>query len=146
MPERAAIEAAPLVRFLATAPGAYPALSALHVLGIALLVGPILLVDARALGWLGPALDPARGLLIRAALAGFALAGATGVMLASVRISEYVGNSAFQLKLLVLALAGLNAGAHHLARSEGARRATALASIGLWLGAIAAGRWIAFVV
>ncbi len=44
------IEQWPLVRFIATAPGAYPVLSALHILGIALLVGPILLVDLRMIG------------------------------------------------------------------------------------------------
>ncbi len=142
----AAIEAAPVVRFLATAPGVYPVVSALHVLGIALTVGPILLVDLSTLGRLGPALDAARASLVRAALAGFALAAATGLALASVRISEYVANPAFQAKLVLLGLAGLNALAHHVAAGARARRSTALASIALWIGVVFAGRWIAFVV
>ncbi|ODN68527.1 hypothetical protein [Methylobrevis pamukkalensis] len=48
--------------------------------------------------------------MIRIALAGFAVAAASGAALASVRISDYVGNPPFLAKLAIIAAAGANAG------------------------------------
>lgn len=150
MIDLAAIEQASFVRFLAVTAGVYPALSALHVVGIALLFGPIALADLRLLGVLGPRLDAALPVLKRTACAGFALAATTGLLLASVQLSiRYATNVAFVLKLGLIMFAGLNMLAHERFRRAvpgGAGAAvTAGASILLWLGVIAAGRWIAFI-
>ncbi|MDY6961140.1 MAG: hypothetical protein SV862_04505, partial [Pseudomonadota bacterium] len=59
------IEAFSLVRLIVTIPGLYPAISALHILGIALLVGPIATVDLRILGFLGGKLDKVRKRLVQ---------------------------------------------------------------------------------
>jgi hypothetical protein len=142
----AAIEAAPLVRFVATAPGAWAAVSALHILGIALLVGPIALVDLRLVRLLGPAIDPALPVLVRAAIGGLALAACSGALLAAVQATDYAANLAFLAKLALVAAAVANALALRAVGGVAARRAApfAAASLVLWLGAVLAGRWIAF--
>jgi hypothetical protein len=146
----AAIEAATLVRAVATAPGLYPLVSALHVVAIALLFGPIVLADLRLTGLFDARLDPVMPLLKRTALLGFALAAATGLLLASVQLAtRYATNPAFLLKLGLIVAAGLNLLIHERfgrAAPGGARAAVAGGlSILLWLGVILAGRWIAFV-
>ena len=130
-------------------------LSALHILSIALVAGPILLVDLRLIGLLrSRALDPGLALLARTSMVGAAMAVATGLLIASVQITKYVVNGPFLLKMTLIALAGLNAFAlWRAARAGGwpalvgtARgRAAGAISLLLWLGVILAGRWIAFV-
>ena len=148
------IEASGLARVVGTTPGVYPLVSALHIMGIALVVGSIVAVDLRLLRVLGPALDGALPSLVRLALAGFAVAATTGALLASVRIGAYAANPAFQAKLAILALAGANAlllrllcGPHGAPAMVGrpAGRIAATASLSLWASAVLAGRWIAFV-
>lgn len=147
------IEAAPAVRLIVTVPGLYPAISALHILGIGILVGSMAPVDLRLLRVLGPQFDAVLPTLVRFALFGFAIAATTGLLLVSVRIENYAQNPAFLAKLAILLAAGLNAiGLRIASRPDGfvsmvgrARgRAAAVASLGLWLCAVFAGRWIAF--
>jgi hypothetical protein len=69
---------------------------------------------------------------------------------------EYITNPAFQLKLLLIVLAGVNMAVFHLIpwRTVGswdagteapiAARVAGALSLALWIGVIAAGRWIAF--
>lgn len=151
----AAIEQWPLVRWIGAGAGVYPVLSALHILSIALVAGPILLVDLRLIGALrSRALDPGLALLARTSMVGAAMAVATGLLIASVQITKYVVNGPFLLKMALIALAGLNAFALRRAARAGtwpalvgtARgRAAGAISLLLWLGVILAGRWIAFV-
>lgn len=135
------IEALALVRLIATSSWLYPVISALHILGIAMLVGPIVLADLRLLRLLGPQFDPVMPALQRTALAGFALAAVSGLLLASVQVSSYATNPFFLAKMLILLAAGANA--LWLAMG-GAPRIAGLLSLLLWLGAILAGRWIGF--
>ncbi|MEH6717255.1 MAG: hypothetical protein V7704_00110 [Aurantimonas endophytica] len=148
------VEGLQIVRLIATVPGAYPTISALHVLGIGILVGSIAPVDFRLLGILGPKFDAVMSTLIRMALAGFGLAAASGLLLASVRIGSYAQNPAFLSKLAILAVAGGNAGALRLFAHgsdlagmvrRGRGSVAAATSLVLWLAAVFAGRWIAFV-
>ncbi|MBY3211736.1 DUF6644 family protein [Rhizobium laguerreae] len=148
------IEALPLVRMIVTVPGLYPAISALHILGIALLLGCIVTVDLRLLGVFSAKLDEALPGLIRVALAGFAVAATTGVLLVSVRIGHYAFNPAFLTKMAILLIAGTNAlvlrlGAGSADVRDGlgpshARLAAGL-SLALWTSAVFSGRWIAFI-
>ncbi|MDP1532978.1 MAG: hypothetical protein Q8L92_05295, partial [Rubrivivax sp.] len=61
---------------------------------------------------------------------------------------ELLSNGAFLLKLDLILLAGCNAAWFHvrggLARPDGLARAQTLVSLGLWLGVIICGRWIAY--
>lgn len=148
------IEALPLVRMIVTVPGLYPVISALHILGIALLVGCIATVDLRLLGVFSAKLDEALPGLIRVALTGFAVAVTTGLLLASVRIGNYASNPAFVTKMAILLAAGTNALLLRLAaRSADVRhrlgtfrgRLAAGLSLALWTSAVFSGRWIAFI-
>ena len=147
------IEGSFLARFVATTPFVYPTVSALHLFGIALVFGSVVPVDLRLLRIVGPQFDPALASLVRIALVGFAVAALSGVLLASVRIGEYAENPAFVAKLLILLTAGANAlllrlmsGPRKLLDMVGrpAGRITATASLSLWIAAVLAGRWIAF--
>jgi hypothetical protein len=148
------IEALPLIRLIVIIPGIYPAISALHILGIGLLVGSIATVDLRLLGVLGAKLDAAMPGLVRMALAGFALALTTGLLLVSVRIGNYAANPAFLAKMAILLAAGANALLLRLAAGSAdvtpmlnTRRGRIAGSLSLtlWISAIFSGRWIAFV-
>ncbi len=128
---------------IAGTPHLYPALSALHILGIALTVGPILVVDLWYLRLARtPGLAPAVPVLQRVSLAGFVIALLTGAALFSVQAVDYAENPAVWVKAGLLVLAGFNAAAAHLA----SRRARWVGAVSLvaWLSIIAAGRWIAF--
>lgn len=147
------IETLAAVRFLATANGLYPLISALHILGIALLLGSITIVDLRILQILGPQLDAALATLVRVAICGFLIAATAGLLLASVRLTNYVVNPAFQVKLMLLMLAGTNAlllrkwhSFEHSARAVGTLAGAWASSISLllWIATLFAGRWIAF--
>ena len=135
---------------LAAHPWAYPALEALHIVGIALLVGNLVLFELRSFG-LWPALPlPA---LARAALplavAGFVLIAGSGLAMFATQPLELIANRAFTLKMGLVLLAGLNAAWFHgrgsLQRLDRAARAQAAASLALWFAVIACGRAIAYV-
>lgn len=59
-----------------------------------------------------------------------------------------MANRSFVLKMGLVMLAGLNAAFFHardgLTRMDALARAQTLASIGLWIGAMICGRWIAY--
>ena len=129
---------------------AYPALEVVHIVGIALLLGNLVLLEWRVWGG-APALPlPA---LARAALplvaAGFGLCAASGLLMFASQPAELLGNRAFTLKMGLLVAAGTNAVLFHarggLHRCDrGARAQTAL-SLGIWLAVIMLGRAIAYV-
>lgn len=135
---------------LQTSPWAYPALEAAHIVGIAILFGSLVLFELRVLG-LGRGVDP--GSLGRLALpvsvAGFALAALTGLTMFATQPEELLPNPAFRLKMLLLMVAGANAGWFHargsLARADAIARLQAALSAITWVAVIACGRAIAYV-
>lgn len=139
----------PMGPWLLSHPFAYPLLEVLHIVGIALLVGNLVLLEVRVWGAV-PELPVAA--LARASLAialgGFALVALTGLTMFSSQPEELLTNRAFVIKMGLIALAGLNAAWFHargsLARLDGLARAQTALSLGLWLGAIMLGRWIAY--
>jgi hypothetical protein len=147
------IENSAIARFVATAPLVYPLVSAIHLLGISTVVGSILFVDLRLLKLVGPQFDAVLSSLVRACVSGFAIAAAMGLLLASVRLADYISNPAFVTKLLVLLAAGLNAVLFRVVSKEQAisqmadrpaGQIFAVSSLLFWTGAVLAGRWIAF--
>jgi hypothetical protein len=148
------IEGTAAARFLAEDPLVYPLVSALHLLGIGLLFGSIVPVDLRLLRLVGPQFDSALPSLIRLTLIGFTLAVASGLLLASVRIVDYAQNPAFLAKMAILLIVGINAlllrrlsGPREMVQMVGTRagRVAATTSLVLWISAVVAGRWIAFI-
>ncbi|MDP9972865.1 hypothetical protein J2W39_004108 [Variovorax paradoxus] len=135
---------------LVSHPWAYPALETVHIVGIALLFGGLLVFELRVLG-LGrelPQRQLAR-LTLLPALVGFGLCAATGLTMFSTQPGELLANSAFRIKLLLIGLAGANAIWFHLrgglAATGAMSRAQCLLSLGFWLAVIICGRWIAYV-
>lgn len=137
-------------------PVLYLLVNAAHILGIGLIVGPILALDARLLGLarhipisvVGP-------FLAAVAKLGVGLAIVTGLGLFSVQPANYADNPAFLLKLLILVLAIANAVSVDRGRAwkqaietneiAAVLRWQAAASSMLWITVLVAGRWIGFV-
>ena len=129
---------------------AYPALEVVHIVGIALLLGNLVLLELRVFGR-GAALpvkDLAR-LSLSVALCGFGLVAASGLLMVATQPAELLSNRVFTLKMLLLMLAGCNAAWFHgrgsLARLNGLARAQMLASTVVWLAVVVCGRWIAYI-
>ncbi|MCW5634832.1 MAG: hypothetical protein KIT17_15975 [Rubrivivax sp.] len=134
---------------LASHPWAYPALEVAHIAGIALLVGNLVLLEARVWGMAAELpVRPLARLSLRLALAGFAVVAATGLAMFSAQPADLLANDAFVVKMGLVALAGLNAAWFHardgLARLDRLARAQTVLSLGLWLLVIICGRWIAY--
>lgn len=129
----------------------YAALNGAHVFGIALLVGSATPIALRFLGfWKDLPATTFRRILSPVAAAGLAIAIVTGLLLFSVRATEYSGLGVFRMKML-LVIAGLAAAGIAHARDvfrPGASRASmamhGAASLIAWTGALACGRLIAF--
>ena len=140
----------PMLSSLASNPWAYPALEVVHIVGIALLFGGLLVFELRVLG-LGRELSAPQlaRLTLVPALVGFGLCAATGLTMFSTQPSELLANNAFRIKLLLIALAGANAIWFHLrggpAATGAAAKAQCLLSLGFWLAVIICGRWIAYI-
>ena len=135
--------------WVASHPIAYPALEVVHITGIALLLGSLVLLDLRVWGLAADLpLRPLARLSLSVTLAGFGLLVCSGLMMFAAQPAELVSNRAFLVKLVLVQLAGLNAAWFHardsLTRCDGLARAQTVLSTGLWLGAIICGRWIAY--
>jgi hypothetical protein len=135
--------------WIASSPIAYPALEVAHIVGIALLLGNLMLVELRVWGF-GAELPLAAlaRLGLRLSVIGFGLAAASGALMFATQAADLISNRAFVLKMGLLSLAGANAGLFHardgLHRLDRVARAQTALSLGLWLGVIICGRWIAY--
>ncbi|MFN9745486.1 MAG: hypothetical protein ACK57B_07555 [Betaproteobacteria bacterium] len=135
--------------WIAEHPVAYPALQVAHVVGIALLLGSLVLLELRVWG-LGRELPVAAlaRLALPLSLLGFGLAAASGLAMFAAHPGELLANRPFVIKLGLLMLAGTNAALFHarggLQRGDAVARAQTALSLGLWLAAIICGRWIAY--
>jgi hypothetical protein len=147
-----AVESWGPVAALRTSTFVYPLVSALHILGIGILVGAILALDARVLGirrgsgWRASVAE-----LGPVAAAGLLLAIGTGALLFAVRASRYIDNPALLTKwaLIAVGLANVLAFRQAMRRSPDGTpsltlRLCAAVSAATWIGAVFAGRWIAF--
>jgi len=89
-------------------PWAWPIMEMLHYTGLCLLFGGLILIDLRLLG-LNRRLPPSvLRELLPLTYTGFLLNLATGTIFFVAHPSMYADNIAFRLKLLLIALAGLN--------------------------------------
>lgn len=139
----AAVEGSALARGLKTSFYVYPLVSAAHVAAVGVLLASILVLHARAAGAFARLDGTAtEHYFRRIALVAFALAALTGIALFSVNASEYAANFAFRIKLVLLALAGINLAAY-LAWPKW-HPVGALASALLWPATLIAGRFIGF--
>lgn len=136
----------------------YPVLEAIHILGIALLVGPAFAFDLRLLGVGNSVLSvtTAARYLLPVSHVGLAIAVATGVALLSAQATVVAHTGAAPWKFGLLLLAGLNVPVFHYGvyrRVDGwndvaftpiAARIGAAVSMIAWTGVILAGRLLAY--
>jgi hypothetical protein len=110
----------------------------------------LVLLELRVWGW-GEQLpvQPLARLALGLAVVGFALAGASGLLMFAAQAGELLANRAFVIKMGLLMLAGTNAAWFHgrgsLVRMDRTARLLALVSTVIWLAVIVCGRSIAYV-
>lgn len=151
-----ALEASGLGLFMRQSAWAYPAANLVHLLGLVLLVGPILLFDLRALGFGSAQVSAATAsrLLTPFAFIGAVLAILTGPLLFLADARALATNTLLIVKLALVAAALVNAALFRVLWSPRlgdwdavppvAGRLQALVSIALWLTAASLGRMIAY--
>ena len=139
-------------------PWTYPVVNLIHVLGVATLFGAVLILDLRLLGaWRRAPLAAITTVAAPLAMAGFAVAAASGVCLLAANALEYEDNPVLLVKFSAIGLGFVNAvvlrctaawQAHttrDLSHSE-ARRLGLMGGVSLvsWLTAVGAGRIIGY--
>jgi hypothetical protein len=137
---------------------AFPVLESLHVLAVGLVFGTILIVDLRLLG-VAAHRGSARRLineLLPYTWVGFVIAVITGAGMFISNALSYAANMPFLLKLVALAVAGLNMAWFHSTAYRRidrwdedmppprAARLAGLGSLVTWTVVIFLGRWIGF--
>jgi hypothetical protein len=146
----------PVALFVAETLWAYPLLETLHTLGMALLIGALGLINLRVLGY-KPQL-PLLGTrdLLPLAWAGFVVNALSGTLLFVSDPVYFWESYTFRIKIVLIALAGINAyllgrGLFREVRSAGSdvtpsqgMRWVAGSSLAFWMGAIIAGRLLAY--
>jgi len=139
-----------------TIPWLYPTFETGHYIGLSLLVGGIMLIDLRVLGF-------ARALPLKSMIGllpfvwiGFLINVFTGSMLFIYGATNFGPNRAFQVKMAFMVLAGLNALAFDLAvRRSGSSwvaadrpptfvKGVATLSLFFWVCVVTTGRWMAY--
>lgn len=138
----------------------FPAIETVHVLAICIVVGMILRLDLRLLGWTGrerPVRELAQETLAWTWVA-FVVAAISGGLLFVSDAVRYAGLTPFRIKFALMALAGVNMLLFHIGAyrrvdlwgaggatpTQAARVAGALSAV-LWVSIVFAGRWIGFV-
>jgi hypothetical protein len=137
----------------------FPAIETLHLLGMAALVGTIAAFDLRLLGWRmrRERVSELAGRLLPWSWAGFAVQVVTGAVLFMSEAVKVYTNPAFRVKMLLIFLAGMHALIFHgtvyrnVATWDDSEvlpagaKVAGFVSIVLWVGIVAAGRFIGFV-
>jgi hypothetical protein len=140
----AALHASGLAQFARGSTWFYPAMASIHVLGAALLIGAIALLDLRLLGVAkGIALDALQPLAVRVALIAAAFGVASGVPLFAAGAISLIANPVFLLKLAALGLAAANAVLHH--RGDRSPALHGAISLACWATVAVAGKLAVFV-
>jgi len=149
------LEATGLAEYVRVSAYGYPAAIALHSIGLAVMVGPVLMLDLRLLGWFNGIPYDALNRILAVAWIGFLINFLSGVGLFAAQATSYPSNVPFLIKIaLVLAGAvvaaqqqasiGRNATSWNAAGVPSSVKAVAVASIVFWVGAILTGRLIAY--
>jgi hypothetical protein len=137
----------------------FPIIETVHILGIAALVGSTSILDLRLMG-LAYRDQPVSKIAWRFlpwAWAGFLVQVITGGLLFASEATKMITNLGFQVKMVLIVMAGINAMVFHLIAYQSvgkwendpvaplSARAAGLISILLWFGIVGFGRWIAYV-
>ncbi|SDN11040.1 hypothetical protein SAMN05444050_0697 [Afipia sp. GAS231] len=136
----------------------FPLIESVHVVAISLVVGSILALDLRLLGFasVGRPVSRFANAILPVTWASFAIAATTGFLLFISNASKYLSNGYFDAKIILICAAGLNMIVFHvisakdmpqwekLAQPPFPARAAGAISILLWIAVVVCGRWIGF--
>jgi hypothetical protein len=132
----------------------WPIAEIVHFTGLCLLIGAVGAFDLRMIGLVKNISLPALHKLVPFGVLGFVLSASSGLMFVVSTPDQYLYNPAWQLKMALLAIAGLNMGLFYVTASRGLRslpagaapplpaRVFAGVSLTAWFGVIACGRVI----
>jgi hypothetical protein len=154
------LESTPLALYITESTVAFPAIEIVHVVAIALVFGTIAIVDFRLLG-LGSN-NRAVTELCRDVLpwtwTAFGIAAISGSLLFISQATQYVGNPAFRMKMLLMLAAGINMVVFELITFRSvskwdrdvpvvpAGKVAGAISLVCWLGVVSLARWVGFTV
>lgn len=151
------LEATALADAVRTIPWLYPALESAHYIGIACLVGGIMLIDLRLLGVAKKLRLELMITLLPWVWAGFAINAVTGGIIFVYGATSFGTNTPFQLKMALIVAAGINAYIFEMMARGGrsswvpagaapaAVKVVATVSLILWVSVVTTGRWMAYV-
>jgi hypothetical protein len=139
----------------------WPICEMLHFIGMALLIGTVGLLDLRILGFAKIVPISSLEKLVPIGILGFALNLGSGLVFVTGNVAggpiAYLGNLAFQIKMLLILIAGLNLAAYYvtgIARAAAdvpvagdaapAAKVVAVVSLLAWFGVIYFGRMIMY--
>ncbi len=134
----------------------WPAVETLHFLGLSLLIGTVGLFDLRLMGLAKGIPISALHKLVPWGVAGYALNVMTGIMFVTSAPDQYLFNPAFQTKLALMGIAGINVlffyrfqfgpvkRADADASAPRAAKVAAAISLTCWIGVIVCGRLITY--
>ena len=130
----------------------WPVVESLHFMGLSLLIGTVGLFDLRMMGLAKGIPMGALHKLVPWGVAGYALNVMTGVMFVTTAPDQYLFNPAFQTKLALMVIAGINVLFFYRfvfgpvkrsgASAPPAAKIAAAISLSCWVGVIVCGRLI----
>ena len=136
----------------------WPVLEIIHFFGLTLLMGGLIIVDLRMIGFFSTISLQGVKKLLPFVIFGFLLNLITGIFFVYGDPSRYAINIGFQIKLILILLAGCNAAIYHFKvesyvldlgsssrRPSIAIRLVGLTSLSLWTGVLLLGRLIPYV-
>lgn len=136
----------------------FPTVETVHLFGIISLVASTSILDLRLLGLIlrRESVSKLAARCLAWAWGGFAVQVATGFLLFSSEATKMYGSRVFQIKMLLILLAGVNALVFHVLAyrraaawddapvTPSSARLAGFVSILLWFAIVAAGRWISY--
>ncbi len=146
------ISGSPIAAWVNSSGMIWPTLESIHFVSLCVLVGSLLIIDLRLIGFYRDRCAATVEVLVRLSVASFGVNFLTGALFFAGNTPKYLNNSAFTLKLILIALAGLNAIYYrlrlsHLVDTNEVTRASVgvgYLSLLLWTGVIICGRMITF--
>ncbi len=135
----------------------WPVLETLHFVGLSVMLGALLIIDLRMLGLYRSINADSTYSLLPLVWAGFILNLLTGMLFIIGDPTRYAINIGFQLKMMLIVIAGLNAALYHwkvspvmsqwneTSATPAVARLVAITSLTAWMGVLLLGRLIPYV-